>query len=76
MEQELQLSQLPERLPVPSDSPRGCTTRGVNISSRYTELMSKSRREEVEKQVITEAEPSVMETEVQCLCILSDASLF
>lgn len=44
----------------------GRTTRKLNISIKYMELMSKNRREEVEREVLQETyeQVSVMETEI------------
>ena len=75
MEQQLQPSQTPEPSTVLADKHIDRTTRGLNLSIKYTELLSRNRREEVERESIQESEPSAMESEVLCLCIFSKRSL-
>ena len=70
MEQQLQPSQALEPSTVLTDKHIGRTTRGLNLSIKYTELLSRNRRESIQ-----EAEPSAMENEVLCLCIFSKCSL-
>jgi len=73
MEQQLQTP----KPPVLSDKHNGRATRGLNLSNKYTELMSKNRREEVERETLQEAsEPSVMDTNVLALCVFAKRSLF
>jgi len=73
MEQQLQTS----KPPVLSDKHNGRATRGLNLSNKYTELMSKNRREEVERETLQEAsEPSIMDTNVLALCVFAKRSLF
>lgn len=78
MEQQLQPPQAPEPSTVLSDKHNGHTTRGLNISTKYMELMSKNRREEVEREMQQEAsKPSITETDVLCLWrLFSKRSLF
>ena len=78
MEQKLQPPQLtPEPSTILSNKYNGRTTRGLNISTKYTGLMSKNRREEVEREILQQAsEPSVTEIEVLGLRLFSKCSLF
>ncbi len=56
LEEELYPSLIAELSPPPFTLTQwpntGRTTRGVNISSRYVDLMSKSRRDEVEQETL------------------------
>lgn len=83
MEEQLQSSQLvsmPSETVVSADKQNGRITRGVNISTKYRGLMSKNRREKVERETFqSEASESIiMEKEVLlCLYLLSNRnSLF
>ena len=78
MEQQLQPPQAPEPSAVLSNKYNGRTTRGLNISTKYMKLMSKNRREEVEREMQQEAsKPSITETDVLCLLrLFSKRSLF
>lgn len=68
MEEQLQSPQftpVPSEMIISADRQNGRTTRGVNISTKYKGLMSKNRREEVERETLQEAnKPIVMEKEV------------
>ncbi len=77
MEEQLQSPQFgptPSEMVVSADKQNGRITRGVNISTKYRGLMSKNRREEVERETLQEAsEPIIMEKEVLlCLYPLSN----
>ena len=81
MEEQLQSPQFaptPSETVVSADKQNGHITRGVNISTKYRGLMSKNRREEVEREMQQEAsKPSITETDVLCLlCLFSKRSLF
>jgi hypothetical protein len=66
MEQQLQaIPFVVEPLSIVLAESRSRTTRGVKIGSKYKDLMSKSRREEVEKEILQDDdEPEVIESDV------------
>jgi hypothetical protein len=70
MEQQLQPPKPAPNPPVLSDKHNGRATRGLDLSSKYTELIPKNRREEVERETLRQealSEPSVMDTNVLAL---------
>ena len=76
MEQQLQFQQALEPIPfqVVSDTHTGRTTQRLNLSAKYTNLLSKNRREEVERETIQKFES--IKPEVLSLCIYAKRSLF
>ena len=76
MEQQLQFQQALEPIPfqVVSDTHTSRPTRGLNLSTKYINLLSKNRREEVERETIQKFES--IKPEVLSLCIYAKRSLF
>ena len=74
MEEQLQTPQVPELSTMLLDKNSGRTMRGVKISTKYTDILPRNRREEVEREALQQAESSVTATEVPCLCFSSKYS--
>jgi hypothetical protein len=76
---EWQLQSIPtviEPQPIPFLEPQTRITHGLKIGSKYKDLMSKSRREEVEKASLLDVneQPEVIESEVYS-CLDDDSNL-
>ena len=64
MEEQLQTTQVSELSTMLLDKNSSRTTWGVKISTKYTDILPRNRREEVKREWLQQAESSVTATEV------------
>lgn len=64
MEQHLQESQNPESEVTSPENSNLRTTRGLKLSAKYTELLPRARREEMERETTPDATSKIVTVEV------------